>query len=148
MGGRGSGGARPGSGSKPKPLAQKVLAGTASGAERRQAAVPVVVDEFDAPNDLTIDERKIWIALAPHAFKARTLTPGTSFRFVRLCQQVVLEQQLLRDGEQRGNANQRGVTQRVDAGMVAFGIAPLGKPMQDDAPKVLDPFDQFDGTKH
>lgn len=145
MGGIGSGGTRPGSGAKPKSDAERVLHGTASAEQRKRAEKPVEVEEFDAPDDLTLEERLVWMRLAPHAFKARTLTPGTEFRFVRLCQQIVLEQALMRDVEQRGGANQRGVTQRVDAGMVAFGIAPLGKPMADEAPKVEDPFDEFSG---
>ena len=69
------GGARVGAGRKPKTLAAKALHGTALLREKR--AKPAKVVEFDAPADLTAAERLVWNELAPHAFKARTLTAGT-----------------------------------------------------------------------
>ena len=146
MGGKGSGGHRVGSGRKPKAIALKVLQGAASLAERRQSAVSLPqVTEFDAPNDLTTDERNVWLALAPGAFKARTLTPATSYAFCLLIRNVLLERQLRADVEQAGGPNHRGILQRVEAGLTAFGLRALGKPMIDEAPKVMDPFDEFDG---
>lgn len=150
MGGKGSGGTRAGSGRKPKQHALKVLEGAASLAERRQAARNLPqVDEFDAPNDLTTEERNVWLSLAPGAFKARTLTPATGYAFCLLIRNVILEQALRMDVEQRGGANHRGILQRVEAGLTAFGLRALGKPMVDDAPKAVDPFDEFEsGATH
>jgi hypothetical protein len=147
MGGKGSGGVRAGSGRKPKQLTQKMLEGAASLAERRQHARSLPnVDEFDAPDDLTTDERNVWLALAPGAFKARTLTAATSYAFCLLIRNVLLERELRMDPDKRGAADHRGILQRVEAGLTAFGLRALGKPMVDDAPKVADPFDEFDGV--
>lgn len=141
MGGKGSGGARTGSGPKPKARSQKWLAGT--GARKRPPA-PVAVDEFDATNDLSPDERHVWMRLAPHAFKARTLTPATEYQFVMLCRNIILERELALDLKQVGGANHRGIIQRVDAELARFGLAPMGKPMPDEAPKAGDEWDEFD----
>lgn len=147
MGGRGSGGARAGSGRKPKEAALRVLHGSATRAERTQAAP--IVDEFDAPNSLTTEERNVWLELAPGAFAARTLTRATAYAFVLLCRNVLLEQRLRADEEKCGGADHRGILQRVEAGLTAFAIRALGKPMKDDAPKVADPFDEFEsGATH
>jgi hypothetical protein len=146
MGGRGSGGLRTGAGRKSKQVAQKILEGAASLAERRQHAASVPkVDEFDAPNDLTTEERNVWLRLAPHAFKARTLTAATEYQFVMLCRNILLERLIAVDVEQIGGANHRGIIQRIDAELARFCLAPMGKPLIDDAPKVVDPFEEFDG---
>ena len=144
MGGRGSGGARSGSGRKSKRLAEKALHGTASLKEKR-AGLPEV-DEFDAPDDLTRDERLVWLKLAPHAFAARTLTRATEDAFSDLCRDRVLMLELSRDPDRRGGADHRGVTQRVQSKMKDFALSPMGKPLIEDKPKVEDPFGEFDAT--
>jgi hypothetical protein len=146
MGGRGSGGHRPGSGRKPKDLAAKMLHGTATRAQREAARKPVTVEEFDAPNDLTTAERLVWLRLAPGAFAARTLTKATEYQFVMLCRNVVLEREIAADASLRGGANHRGIIQRVDAELARFCLAPMGKPIVEDAPKVEDPFAEFEGS--
>lgn len=117
-------------------------------AERRQqAAKSAQVDEFDAPNDLTVDERNVWLRLAPHAFKARTLTPATEYQFVMLCRNILLERRIAVDPDQVGGANHRGIIQRIDAELARFCLAPMGKPLMDDAPKEVDPFAEFDARE-
>lgn len=144
MGGQGSGGTRLGSGRKPKDEAQKALEGTAPPGERKRGRTLPPIDEFDAPNDLTTDERNVWLRLAPGAFYARTLTRATEYAFVLLCRNVLLEQQLRANVVDAGSANHRGLIQRVEAGLTAFGLRALGKPMVDDTP-AEDPLDEFDG---
>ena len=151
MGGRGSGGTRPGSGRKPKSLALKALHGTATLKERQAAKArpTIVVEEFDAPNDLTTDERLVWMRLAPSAFGARTLTKATEYQFIILCRNIVLEREIAQDREQRGGANHRGIIQRIDAELARFCLSPMGKPLIDAEPPSDDPFAQFDGgTSH
>lgn len=141
MGGLGSGG-HPAGGRKPKSDADKHVHGSRN--RGNQAASLPEVDEFDAPNDLTVEERHVWLRLAPGAFKARTLTKATEYAFILLCRNVLLEQRLRVDPELCGGANHRGILQRVETGLTAFGLRALGKPMQDEVPKVVDPFDEFE----
>lgn len=145
MGGKGSGGIRTGAGRKSKRLAEKVLHGTALLREKRAAKAPVV-DEFDAPNDLTVDERLVWVKLAPHAFTARTLTRATEDAFSDLCRNRVLMLEIAKDPERRGGADHRGIVQRVQSQMKDFSLSPMGKPIIEEAPKVEDPFAEFDAT--
>lgn len=103
-----------------------------------------MVEEFEAPDDLTMEERHVWLRLAPHAFKARTLTPGTADAFSDLCRNRVLMLKLGLDGDKAGTADHRGLIQRVEAQMKAFLVSPMGKPLIEDAPKAEDPFAAFE----
>lgn len=144
MGGQGSGGLRTGAGRKSKRLAEKVLAGTASKQQRQAGAKLPVVEEFDAPNDLTTEERLVWMRLAPSAFAARTLTKATEYQFVMLCRNIVLERRIAANEELVGGANHRGIIQRVDAELARFMLAPMGKPIVDAVEKPVDPFSEFE----
>ena len=86
-----SGGARRGAGRPKKSEAERLVAGNASKVAARVLAHPSVpapeppavplVTEFDAPNDLSVEERLVWLELAPHAMQAGTLTPSSSLAF-------------------------------------------------------------------
>lgn len=129
MGGKGSGGHRTGSGRKPKSNRERTVEGARVLAHPSAASTaPPLVEEFDAPDDLTMDERHVWMELAPHAFQGRTLNRATSLAFRLLCRNVVLERELSKDVELRGGANHRGIIQRVDAELARFMCAPMGKP--------------------
>jgi hypothetical protein len=140
------GGARVGSGRKPKSLAEKLLIGSARGKDRRRASAlsATPVEAFDAPDDLTAAEKLVWERLAPSAFKSKTLTKATEYQFVLLCRNVVLERELAVNPEMRGGANHRGILQRIDSQLTKFVLSPMGKPLIEDAPKVDDPFAAFD----
>lgn len=144
MGGYGSGGERMGSGRKTKDEALKSLEGTATPGERKRGRTLPPIEEFDAPNDLDTDERNVWLRLAPGAFHARTLTRATEYAFILLCRNVLLEHEMRKSVAERGTANHRGLIQRVEAGLTAFGLRALGKPMVDEEPPA-DPFGEFDG---
>ncbi len=111
---------------------------------------PEAITEFDAPNDLTTDERNVWVELAPHAFKARTLTPATAFAFKLLCRNVVLERQYAQSVTDKGTANHRGLIQRVDAELLRFNLAPNGKvheiPEQPAAAQPINPLAKYLGA--
>jgi hypothetical protein len=132
MGGRGSGG-HPGAGRKPT--------------EELGDVVPVTM-----PEDLSAAEQAAWNRLAPKALQRGTLTPETVDRFALLCRASVMECSMAAKIQQDGwtyiavtvdGSGQeretlkahplcgahRGMMQRVEAGMLAFRIAPIGKPL-------------------
>lgn len=138
MGGVGSGGRRPGAGRKPKSAELRALDGNAAKRARiiqhPNATEPPPpperkLDESDAPNDLTHEERQVWLELAPHAIKSGTLTMATSLGFRMLCRNVALERTYAASVMDRGGANHRGLIQRIDAELLRFNLAPCGKAM-------------------
>lgn len=121
------------------------------------------------PRDLPASQRDIWRDLAPHACAAGTLTEATVWAFRDLCEAIVLRRamaaQLELDGlmvnavkvdEDSGErfslgepkahpliTHERGMRQRVEAGMARFNLTPMGKSV---APKAepVDPFAEFE----
>src|SRR5690242_11711642 len=90
----GWGGKRIGAGRKRKSRSQqaaKVLAHPSSPIVPPSTNEPSPVEEFDAPDDLSFEERAIWLKQAPHAFQNRTLTRASALAFERYCKVVVLE---------------------------------------------------------
>lgn len=145
MGGLGSGG-HAGAGRKPKNSQQEHLTGSKSRRKVPSVAASLPsLDEFDAPNDLTVDERNVWVQLAPGAFKEHTLTKATEYAFSEMCRDIVALARMRLDPDKVGGADFRGMRQQIRAELKSFRIGPVGKPMVDDAPKAVDPFDQFDG---
>lgn len=141
MGGVGSGGRRVGAGRKPKSEYERELGGNAAKRGRVLAhpSVPAgapVVDEFDAPNCLTLDERHVWLELAPHAFKKGTLTPGTSYAFVVLVRHVLLERQFAASVTEKGSSKHNAALKEVNKGLDAYGLRANGKPIYDGAAAV------------
>jgi hypothetical protein len=144
------GGSRPGSGRKPK---DETTAGL-HGSRRRSvvrfpsplSAEPETItapaEPVDAPADLSAAGKVVWAKLAPHAREKGTLWPETVEAFALFCRAVVLERKLSK-GRSAGSSNHRGMMQRVEAGMLRFGIAPNGKPIVKKA-AIVDPFAEFD----
>ncbi len=106
-----------------------------------------VVDESDCPDELTIDERKIWMGLAPHALANGTLTPATSAAFAMLCQNIFLERRLAAAPLAVGGADHRGMKALVNKQLLQFNLTACGKPMPDAAvsqpAKPVNPLDRF-----
>lgn len=153
MGGKGSGGHRFGAGRKKKTDEERFVDGNA-GHRGRVIAHPSttsepppvpVVDEADAPNDLTLEERRAWLALAPHALQNGTLVPATSVAFVLLCKNIVRERKYGESLTECGTANHRGLIQRVEGGLDAFQLRPQGRrmPSADPVAKPASPLDRF-----
>jgi|JI10StandDraft_1071094.scaffolds.fasta_scaffold624792_2 hypothetical protein len=132
-----SGGRRRGAGRPRKTDAERLVAGNAGKVAARvlahpsaaDAPAPVVVDEFDAPDDLTTDERLVWLELAPHAFQLGTLTAASSLSFRVLCRNIVLERRYAQSVTDQGSSNHRGMIQRIEGGLDAFGLRPQGRAM-------------------
>ena len=167
MGGFGSGGSRLGAGRKSKGASVLRLHG---GRDRkpRPAKTPAPLAPVELPTDLPEDQRLVWMALAPHALAAHTLTPGTAGSFRDLCRAIVIRDGLLATIQDQGwtfvkvsvdgagvehqelkkhplVADHRGWEQRVEAGRARFKLAPLGKEIAV-AAKVEDPFQEFDAV--
>jgi hypothetical protein len=130
-----SGGRRPNSGPKPMSNLDKLVTGSRSNVVAHPSS-PVsqdsdlpAIDEFDAPNDLTTDERNVWLELAPHAFAARTLTKGTAVAFKLMCRNVLLERELRASVLDRGRPAHQGMIAKLDAELQRFNLSPCGKPM-------------------
>jgi hypothetical protein len=100
-----------------------------------QMPVTASIGECDAPDDLTLPERQVWLELAPHASQNRTLTKATALSFRLLCRNIVLERELATSAEHRGGANHRGVLQRVDAELLRFNLSPCGKAIYEAEPE-------------
>jgi hypothetical protein len=124
----GWGGRRPGSGRKPK------LRGPGEPAARvlvHPSAPPTTnpvspIEEFDAPDDLTAEERSVWLKQAPHAFKNRTLTRATALSFERYCKVAVMERKEA-ESSARGGANHRGLLKQINAYELQFLLTPCGR---------------------
>lgn len=128
------GGRRVGAGRKPKPLDQmgRILAHPSSSGVPTTNG-PVEIEEFDAPDDLGVEERAVWLKQAPHAFKSRTLTRSTALSFERYCKVVVLERNEAKSSAV-GGANHRGLLRQINAYEMQFMLTPAGKPMLEAAP--------------
>lgn len=143
----GHGGRRAGAGAKPKTALEHAITGDAGRRGRvlnhpsssdAPATALVEVEEFDAPDDLTMEQRHVWLKLAPHAFKARTLTRATELAFSMLCRNIALEKRYAESVTDQGSANHRGLIQRIDAELSAFNLRPAGKPIfEAEAPATL-----------
>jgi hypothetical protein len=155
----------------------KVLHGTATSAEKKSAAVLIPATAGDGPEppaDLTDRQRAVWLELAGHAEAKKTLVPETMAAFRNLCSAVaiqrLIEAEIEADGltgtkvtlqmDESGGGLQSvekkahtllpkltTVMQRVEAGMVRFGLSPVGKPMVEDKPAEIDPFAKFEVHK-
>lgn len=114
----------------------------------------------EPPGDLTLHELAVWNELAPLAEREGTLTDSTRMSLRDLCEAIVLKRRLLRAiGDEgltvyslQGNkaahpllTQFRGLMQRVEAAMLRFRLAPMGKEiLQDSAAPASDPFAEFD----
>ncbi len=160
MGGNGSGGARPNAGRKKKHPAERLLNGTATSDERELALRPPPIRRVPKPIDLSSEQRDTWEALAPLAEFERTLTNSTTPAFRQLCELIVQRDELWKQIALEGfvvetmlgpNAHPllvhyRGFTQRIEAGMVRFRLAPFGKALFEIPTKDKgDGFDDLDG---
>jgi len=130
----GHGGRRVGAGRKPKSSLEHALTGDPGHRGRvlpHPSAVPVPgvapIDEFDAPDDLTSEERNVWLELAPFAFKNRTLTRATSYTFRLLCRNIVAERALRESVLTRNAADHRGLMREINTRLLQFQLAPCGK---------------------
>lgn len=121
------GGRRNGAGRKPKNLTARVL---------QHPSTPTIpttnesspIEEFDAPDSLSLEARQVWMKQATYAFASRTLTHASAMAFERYCEVVVLERNE-RKSSGVGGANHRGLLKELRALEERFLLAPMGKAM-------------------
>ena len=99
MGGKGSGGARLGSGPARTPgsvryLREQRLRGKPAPAAKPKARRPPVV-AMAKPKGIPAGQSSVWDLLAPQALLQRTLTPATAFAFLELCEAIILKRDIL-----------------------------------------------------
>lgn len=165
MGGRGSGGPRPGSGRKPKDNVRRFVQGDTT--HRPAPSAPMVAAPVDVPMpDLPEAEAAVWASEAPLAIEQRTLTPATAGSFREFCELVVRMRRLWTtidtDGltyiktsvDGAGVEHQelkkhpllpdyRGLVQRVEAARTRFRLAPIGKELYAAEQASANPLDRF-----
>jgi len=94
----------------------------------RPLAPEAPVEQFDAPDDLTPDERAIWTRQAPHAFRLGTLTEASAFAFQRYCK-VAAAEHIVSKGSAAGGTHHRGLLQHLNALELQFRLTPDGRPV-------------------
>jgi hypothetical protein len=122
----GWGGRRVGSGRKPKGRQASIVPHPSVPPPTTNGAP--TVEEFDAPDALTRDERNVWLKQAPHAFANGTLTRASALAFERYCQVVVLERAEA-GSTGRGGNDHRGLLKQINTLELQFNLVPCGKPM-------------------
>lgn len=151
------GGARVGSGRKPKTAAAHIFAGTARGSHKEAAkSAPLPAEFVHEPASLSWEGAEVWRRLAPDAMAKRTLTAGTADDFRALCEMTVEMWATLAARRQEGWTDQgfrlarefRSLAQRVQDKMRGFKLSPIGKEMDDAIAKPVDPWAEFDGEAH
>lgn len=120
------GGRRPGAGRKPKRARVLTLPSVATS----EPAAEEPIEEFDASNSLTFDERQVWMQQAPLAFRNRTLTRSSALAFERYCKVVVMERNEAKSSGV-GRPNHRGLLKQINAYELQFMLTPNGRPMPD-----------------
>lgn len=147
MGGKGSGGRRPGSGPKKKSAHLRGIDGGASHSGTAPSAPTETKrhEPFPPPGDLFNEDLMTWEKMAPLAFEQRTLTPATAYAFSLLCRNIVLERRMSVSPLAVGGADHRNLIQRIDAELLAFNLRPNGKPLYEAAPveKPASPLSKF-----
>lgn len=146
MGGKGSGGFRPGAGRKKKDAHLKIAHGTATLADRLAAAssssgTDTPESAVSMPADMTPKQIEHWKELAPIAHRERTLTETTRHAFHLLCKNRanldayndILDTDGYTIETEQGTKAHPLLTARdrmvkiIDAQMARFKLTPFGK---------------------
>lgn len=144
----GRGGARPGSGRKPKD--RRVVLNMLP--PRSRAEIPILpavdADErarlVEPPSDLPAEVQACWRRCAGHAVTERTLTSSTAEGFRQFCQQWAYLADIEKRIQQLGAGTKEAdpylktyikLAQRVDSSLARFKLTAFGKPATSDKPK-------------
>ena len=144
---QGWGGARVGSGPKPKPKGPK------PGLVAFPGGLPVDKALLEPPEGLPAVQVEFWRKWAPLALEKRTLTTETVPAFTMLCELEVRRRAIVAEFDREGaEPTPMGLrlylqaAKQVEGLMGRFCLAPFGKPVVSEKPKqVVNPFAQVIG---
>lgn len=140
------GGARVGAGAKKKQKPADVLQHPSAPALPVPTVAEKPIEPFDPPSDLEADVRAVWDAMAPHAFRERTLTPARTESFVRYCRMAAKERALWKDSSCNDSAHGR-LRKELNALELQFKLTGDGRPVvQASAAAAKDADDEYFGA--
>ncbi len=151
----GWGGARPGSGPKPRPKPEKPVNPfelVHGGKKLADGLVPHLETPSDQalqepPADLPQLEQEFWRVHAPLAIERRTLTKATASAFRLLCElhaKKVMVGGMVDKGALGGLRIFLQLSKQVEMSMARFCLAPFGKPLVAEKPKaIVNPWQQM-----
>lgn len=102
------------------------------------------MDEADAPNDLTMEERRVWLELAPFAIQNGRFSPATADAFKAGCRWIAIERACVASVTDRGSATHDRAMKWASRFYAEFSLTPSGRPMVA-APTRVDEDDAFFG---
>lgn len=147
------GGARLGAGRKPEPNSVRsrrkarqqatVLQHPSVPTKSVELPVSIGVDEADAPNDLTMDERKVWLEFAPIAIKNGRLSQATAAAFANYCRWVLIERTCAASVTDRGSATHDRAMKWVARFYEQFSLTPAGRAMVEAGTPARDEDEEF-----
>jgi hypothetical protein len=143
---KGWGGARVGSGKKPRPAPFDILPGGRSSGPTRPEDPH---DLTEPPRDLPADQHAFWREHAPLAIERKTLTPATVPAFRLLCElhaKKVVVGAMVDKGALGGLKIFMQLSKQIETLLARFSLAPFGKPATSEKPKkAINPFAQVAG---
>ena len=125
MGGKGSGGRRPGAGRRPSGSVGEWPTGAAVVLPVSGPSQPVVVDGIARP-EMSDEVALFWDALAPLAAERGTLLPTTAYEFRVMCELAVQQRRALANIES-GYGAYATLTKLLEGKLRAFKLAPTGR---------------------
>lgn len=103
------------------------------------------LDEADAPDDLTMEERRVWLEFASVAMANGRLTPSTSAAFKTYCRWVVVERNCASSVTDRGSSTHDRAMKWVARFYDEFSLTPGGRAVAKSQTPQADPDDAFFG---
>lgn len=106
----------------------------------------VALDEADAPNDLTLDERHVWLEFAPIAMKNGRLGEATAAAFKNYCRWVKLERDCSASVIDRGSSTHDRAMKWAARFYEEFSLTPGGRAVVEPSAQVRDEDEEFFGV--
>lgn len=106
---------------------------------------PLPVDEFNVPNDLTVEQRQFWLVYGPEAARKGTLTKETEAAFKAYIPWLVINKDCAASVTDRGSATHDRAMKWVAKFHKEFDLSPDGRPVVVPQTAVKDDDEEFFG---